>query len=127
MKPYAKPQLQDVRRNSSEDRTEVSAGASGHPRTDEYKSQFEGANKKVSTLEATLSSRETEINKLKLDLASCQSALEKAQNELKVKTNEGSRRENEQGKLELDLQNKANKVCLQFYKNVSFSKYFEFF
>ena len=95
--------------------------------TDEYKSQFEGAIKKVSTLEATLSSRETEINKLKLDLASCQSALEKAQNELKVKTNEGSRRENEQGKLELDLQNKANKVCLQFYKNVSFSKYFEFF
>ena len=79
--------------------------------TDEYRSQFEGAKKKVSALEANLISRETEIGKLKLDLASSQSALEKAQAELKVKTSEGSRRENEQGKLELDLQNKTNKVC----------------
>ena len=48
-----------------------------------YKSQLQGEKQKVSGLEATLTSRETEINKLKLDLASCQSALEKAQTELR--------------------------------------------
>ena len=99
-----------MRRTSSEDRTEVTDGASGSSLTEAYKSQLQGEKQKVSGLEATLTSRETEIGKMRLELASCQSALEQAQAELKVKITEGSRRENEQGKLELDLQNKTNKV-----------------
>ena len=35
----------------------------------------------------------------------------RGQKNLKVKTSEGSKRENEQEKLQLDLQNKTNKVC----------------
>ena len=79
--------------------------------TDAFKSQLQDEKQKVAALEATLTSREAEIGKIRLDLASCQSALEQAQGELKVKITEGSRRENEQEKLQLDLQNKTNKVC----------------
>ena len=77
-----------------------------------FKSQLQDEKQKVSALEATLSSRQSEIGKIRVELASCQSALEQAQAELKAKITEGSRRENEQGKLELELQNKTNKVCL---------------
>ena len=62
--------------------------------------------KKVSALEATLQTREAEIGKLRVELAS----LEQTQAELKVKTEESSRREAQLSTIELELQTQSNKV-----------------
>ena len=66
--------------------------------------------KKVSTLEATLVTKEKELGKLRLDLASSQSSLELAQKDLKLSTSECSKRETELAKLQLELQTNTNKV-----------------
>ena len=112
MKPFSKSTShpQEVRSTSSEGREDD--GVFGDRKIEDFKNQLEGERKKVVTLEATLNLRETEIGKLRLDLASAESALEQAQNELKVKVTASARKEAEQGKLELDLQNKTNKVGL---------------
>ena len=86
----------------------------------ETKTLLESERKRVSMLETTLVTKETELGKVRLDLASSQSLLEQTQKDLKVSATECSRRESELAKVQLELQTNTNKVSDQFQFTTSF-------
>ena len=69
--------------------------SSGSDVDQETKTLLESERKRVSMLETTLVTKETELGKVRLDLASSQSLLEQTQKDLKVSATECSRREKE--------------------------------
>ena len=77
-----------------------------------YKSQAESAKENIAKLEMSLKSKDTEVGKLRIDLATAKSQLEQSQTELKKKNDEASKREGQVGKLQLEVDNKANKVFI---------------
>ena len=77
-----------------------------------YKSQAESAKENIAKLEMTLKSKDTEVGKLRVELATAKSQLEQSQMELKKKNDEASKREGQVGKLQLEVDNKTNKVFI---------------
>lgn len=63
-----------------------------------------------AVLEQTLKTKDTELARLRIDLASAQSKLEQIQTELKKKNDEVGRKESQVGKLQLDIDNQISKV-----------------
>ena len=88
--------------------------SSGSDVDQETKTLLESERKRVSMLETTLVTKETELGKVRLDLASSQSLLEQTQKDLKVSATECSRRESELAKVQLELQTNTNKVSDHF-------------
>ena len=77
-----------------------------------YKSQAESAKENIAKLEMALKTKDTEVGKLRIDLATAKSQLEQSQTELKKKNDEASKREGQVAKLQLEVDNKANKVFI---------------
>ena len=87
-------------------------GAPHESQIQHYKSQADSAKENVAKLEMTLKSKETEVGKLRVDLAATKSQLEQSQIDLKKKNEEASRTEGQVAKLQLEIDNKTNKVII---------------
>ena len=71
----------------------------------------------VGKLELTIKNKEAEISRLRVELAAAQSKLEQVQSEVKKNSDEMMKRESQVGKLQLEVDNNKNKVCLNIFKD----------
>ena len=94
----------------SQPKTTTNDGSLNESQLHDYKKQVDCAKETVAKLEMSLKSKDAEINKMRVDLASTQSQLEQSQVELKKKTEEVVKKSNEIGKIQVDIDNHKSKV-----------------
>ena len=76
----------------------------------DYKKKAETANAVVNRLEMSINEKESEICKLRVDLATSKSSLELAQADLKKRELDLSRKDDVINKIETEIESKSNKV-----------------
>ena len=94
----------------SQPKTTTNDGSLNESQLHDYKKQVDCAKETVAKLEMSLKSKDAEINKMRVDLATTQSQLEQSQVELKKKTEEVVKKSNEIGKIQVDIDNHKSKV-----------------
>ena len=84
----------------------------------EYKKKAECANATVISLEMSINEKESEIGKLRVDLATSKSSLEQLQGDLKKREVDLSRKEDHINKIEREIESKSSKVIVYPLNNV---------
>lgn len=81
----------------------------------EYKKKAEVASATVNRLEMSINEKESEICKLRVDLATSKSSLELLQGDLKKREVDLSRKDDQISKIEIEIESKTNKVINKMY------------
>ena len=76
----------------------------------DYKKKAETASAAVNRLEMSINEKESEISKLRVDLATSKSSLELLQGDLKKREVDLSRKDDVINKIETEIESKSNKV-----------------